>query len=128
MRRHGYRCVSASTPVWWWWGTSVVGREQEIGLLTERWRLAQEGEGLVVLLSGEPGIGKSRILTALRERLQDEIKGTLRLQCSPYHVNSPLYPTIDNFERTLKFGRDEPASSKLDKLEKLMAGQYGRPL
>ena len=108
--------------------TPLVGREQEIGLLTERWRLAQEGEGLVVLLSGEPGIGKSRILSALRERLHDEVKGTLRLQCSPYHVNSPLYPTIDNFERTLKFGRDEPASSKLDKLEGLMAGQYGRPL
>ena len=108
--------------------TPLVGREQEIGLLTERWRLAQEGEGLVVLLSGEPGIGKSRILSALRERLQDEVKSTLRLQCSPYHVNSPLYPTIDSFERTLEFGRDEPASSKLDKLERLMAGQYGRPL
>ncbi len=108
--------------------TPLVGREQEIGLLTERWRLAQEGEGLVVLLSGEPGIGKSRILSALRERLQDEVKRTFRLQCSPYHVNSPLYPTIDSFERTLEFGRDEPASSKLDKLERLMAGQYGRPL
>jgi class 3 adenylate cyclase/predicted ATPase len=108
--------------------TPLVGREQEIGLLTERWRLAQEGEGQVVLLSGEPGIGKSRILSALRERLQDEVKGTLHLQCSPYHVNSPLYPTIDNLDRALKFGRDEPASSKLDKLEELMVGRYGRPL
>jgi class 3 adenylate cyclase/predicted ATPase len=106
----------------------LVGREQEIGLLTERWHLAREGEGQVVLLSGEPGIGKSRILDALRERLQDQVKGTLRLQCSPYHVNSPLYPTIDTLERTLRFGRDEPASSKLDKLERLMVGQYERPV
>jgi class 3 adenylate cyclase/predicted ATPase len=106
----------------------LVGREQEIGLLTERWHLAQEGEGQVVLLSGEPGIGKSRILDALRERLQDQVKSTLRLQCSPYHVDSPLYPTIATLERTLRLGRDEPASSKLDKLERLMVGQYGRPL
>ena len=104
----------------------LVGREQEIGLLTERWHLAREGEGQVVLLSGEPGIGKSRILDALRERLQDQVKATLRLQCSPYHVDSPLYPTIDTLERTLRFGRDEPASSKLDKLERLMVGEYER--
>ena len=82
----------------------------------------------MVLLSGEPGIGKSRILSALRERLQAEVDRTLRLQCSPYHVNSAFYPTIDSFERALEFGRDEPASAKLDKLEALVAGQYGRPL
>ena len=105
----------------------LVGREQEIGLLTERWHLAQEGEGQVVLLSGEPGIGKSRILDALRERLQDQVKGTLRLQCSPYHVDSPLYPTIDTLERTLRFGRDEPASSKLDKLEEADGGTVRAP-
>ena len=108
--------------------TPLVGREQEIGLLLDRWQRAQEGEGQVVLLSGEPGIGKSRILNTLRERLADQGVGTLRFQCSPYHVNSALYPTIDNWERALKFGRDDSPESKLDKLEALMVRHYGLPL
>jgi class 3 adenylate cyclase len=108
--------------------TPLVGREQEIGLLLDRWQQAQEGEGQVVLLSGEPGIGKSRILSALHERLADQGVGTLRFQCSPYYVNSAFYPTIDNLERALKFGRDESPESKLDKLEALMVGHYGLPL
>jgi predicted ATPase len=81
-----------------------------------------------VLLSGEPGIGKSRVLSTLGERLEDQGVGTLRFQCSPYHVNSTYYPTIDNFERALKFARDESPESKLDKLEALMVGHYGLPL
>ena len=107
--------------------TPLVGREQEIGLLLDRWQRTHEGEGQVVLLTGEPGIGKSRILNTLRERLEDQGVGTLRFQCSPYYINSALYPSIDNFERALKFGRDEPAESKLDKLEALIVA-YGRPL
>jgi predicted ATPase len=108
--------------------TPLVGREQEIGLLMERWALSQDGEGQVVLLSGEPGIGKSHILSALRERLERQGAQTLRFQCSPYYINSALWPSIDNFERALKFGRDEPPESKLDKLEALMVTHYGRTL
>jgi class 3 adenylate cyclase len=107
--------------------TPLVGRELELGLLMDRWAHAQDGEGQVVLLSGEPGIGKSRILNALRERLATDGAKAMRFQCSPYYVNSAFWPSIDNFERTLKFARDESAESKLDKLESLIVGHYQRP-
>ncbi len=107
--------------------TGFVGREHELGLLMERWSLAQDGEGQVVLLSGEPGIGKSRILNELRARLETQGATSLRLHCSPYYVNSAFYPIIDNFERALRFARDDTAGQKLDKLEALVVGQYGRP-
>ena len=67
--------------------TPLVGREDEVGLLLRRWSLTRDGEGQVVLLSGEPGIGKSRILSTLRERLEVEGVQALRFQCSPYYVN-----------------------------------------
>ncbi len=108
--------------------TPLVGREEELDLLLRRWSQAKDGEGQVVLLSGEPGIGKSRILSALRERLEAQGVQALRFQCSPYYVNSAFWPIIDNFERALKFARDETADAKLDKLEALIVTHYGRPL
>ena len=108
--------------------TPLVGREVEVDLLLSRWSQARDGEGQVVLLSGEPGIGKSRILNAVHERLEAQGVQALRFQCSPYYVNSPFWPVIENFERTLKFTRDETTDSKLDKLEGLIVTKYGRPL
>ena len=108
--------------------TPLVGREEELDLLLRRWSQAKDGEGQVVLLSGEPGIGKSRILSALRERLEAQGVQALRFQCSPYYVNSAFWPVIDNFERALKFTRDETTDAKLDKLEALIVTHYGRPL
>jgi predicted ATPase/class 3 adenylate cyclase len=108
--------------------TPMVGRDGELDLLLRRWSQAKDGEGQVVVLSGEPGIGKSRILGALRERLEAQGVQVRRFQCSPYHVNSAFWPIIDHFERTLKFTRDETTDAKLDKLEALIVTQYGRPL
>jgi class 3 adenylate cyclase len=108
--------------------TPLVGRDEELDLLLRRWSQAKDGEGQVVLLSGEAGIGKSRILSALRGRLEAQDVQALRFQCSPYYVNSAFWPIIDNFERALRFTRDETADSKLDKLEALIVTHCGQPL
>ncbi|RWP32890.1 AAA family ATPase [Mesorhizobium sp.] len=101
--------------------TKLVGREQELALLLERWSRAEEGEGQVILLSGEPGIGKSRIVRALREHLANESYIPLSNYCSPYHTNSALYPVVGLLERAAHFDRDDTAEMKLDKLETLLA-------
>ena len=100
--------------------TSLVGREEEIGLLLKRWAQAKDGEGQVVLLSGEAGVGKSRILRAFRERLEDESHSRVLYYCSAYHLNSALYPAIEQLERVLRFARDEGPARKFDKLEAVL--------
>jgi class 3 adenylate cyclase/predicted ATPase len=100
--------------------TSLVGREHELGLLLDRWMLAKGGEGQVVLLSGEAGIGKSRMVQALREHVCDQAHFRLRYQCSPYHSNSAFYPIIQRLERAAGFFPGDTTDAKLDKLEKLL--------
>jgi predicted ATPase len=83
--------------------TELVGREEELELLLRRWSKAKSGEGQVVLLSGEPGIGKSRLTAALLERVAAEPHIRLRNFCSPQHTDSALYPTIGRIERAAGF-------------------------
>jgi class 3 adenylate cyclase/tetratricopeptide (TPR) repeat protein len=96
--------------------TPFVGRDQEIGLLLDRWRLASDGEGQVVLLSGEAGIGKSRISEILRERVA-EVGTRIRYQCSPYYTDTALFPAITQLRAAARIEPDDPPAAKLDKLE-----------
>jgi predicted ATPase/class 3 adenylate cyclase len=109
--------------------TPLVGREQEIGLLRERWAQVKEGAGQVVLLSGEAGIGKSRLVQVLQEQVASEPQAWLTpCQCSPYYQNTALYPMIDLLDRVvLRFERQDSARQKLRKLEGFVV-QYGLPL
>ena len=99
----------------------LVGRDEEIELLLRRWARAKAGDGQVVLISGEPGIGKSRIAAALEERLHAEPHLRLRYFCSPYHQDSALFPFIDQLGRAAGFARDDSPAAKLEKLEALLA-------
>ena len=101
--------------------TDLVGREEEIGLLLRRWTRAKAGEGQVVLLSGEPGIGKSRLTAALLEHIGTEPHGHLRCFCSPHHADSALYPIIGHLERAARLVYNDGLQTKLDKLDRLLA-------
>ena len=101
--------------------TELVGREEELELLLRRWAKANTGEGQVVLLSGEPGIGKSRLTAALMERLANEPHTRLRYFCSPQHTDSALYPIIGQMERAAGFAHDDMPQAKLDKLDAVLA-------
>ena len=109
--------------------TPLVGREQEVALLRERWAQVKDGLGQVVLLSGEAGIGKSRLVQVLKEQVATEPQAWLTpCQCSPYYQNTALYPLIDLLERVvLRFDREESPQQKLSKLEGHLV-QYGFPL
>jgi predicted ATPase len=101
--------------------TELVGREEELELLLRRWSKAKSGKGQVVLLSGEPGIGKSRLTAALLERLTAEPHTRLRYFCSPQHTDSALYPIISQMERAATFTPADSAQVKLDKLDTVLA-------
>jgi class 3 adenylate cyclase len=100
--------------------TALVGRDEEIELLLRRWSTAKTGEGQVVLLSGEAGIGKSRLTAALLERLATEPHTRLRYFCSPQHTDSALYPVIGQMERAAGFVHDDTPQARLDKLDALL--------
>jgi len=101
--------------------TELVGREEELDLLLRRWSKAKAGEGQVVLLSGEAGIGKSRLTAALLERLVTEPHTRLRYFCSPQRTDSALYPIIGQMERAARLTHNDTTQVKLDKLDALLA-------
>jgi class 3 adenylate cyclase/tetratricopeptide (TPR) repeat protein len=97
--------------------TPMIGRTSEVGLLLDRWERAKEGEGQSVLLSAEPGIGKSRITRALRERIAAEPHVSLHYQCSPFHGNSAFYPIVEQFERAAGFAHEDTPRERIAKME-----------
>ncbi|HKA55889.1 MAG TPA: adenylate/guanylate cyclase domain-containing protein, partial [Candidatus Binatia bacterium] len=101
--------------------TPLIGRAHEMGVLREQWEKARQGEGQVVLLSGEPGIGKSRLVQELKEQLGHEGVTRIEFRCSPYHQNSALYPIIDHLQHLLQFARDDTPAVKLEKLQHMLS-------
>jgi AAA ATPase domain/Adenylate and Guanylate cyclase catalytic domain len=101
--------------------TPLVGRDEELDLLQRRWEQAKRGEGCMVLISGEPGIGKSRIAQTIVERLGGEPHTRLRYFCSPHHQDSAFYPIIAQLERAAGFRREDTAEERLERLETVLA-------
>ena len=101
--------------------TPLVGRGEELQLMLSRWRLAEGRAGQVVLISGEPGIGKSRLVIALREMLQAEPMTLISYACSPHHTNSALFPFISQIERSAQFATDDSSEKRLGRLEWLLS-------
>jgi class 3 adenylate cyclase/predicted ATPase len=98
----------------------LIGREEEIELLERRWQRTKAGAGQVVLISGEPGIGKSRLTSAMLDQIASEPHSRLRYFCSPHHMHSALYPMIRELERAAGFARDDSARAKLAKLAAIL--------
>jgi class 3 adenylate cyclase/predicted ATPase len=105
--------------------TSFVGRDQEVALLADRWQQAIQGEGQVVVLSGEAGIGKSRIVETFCQLVSEEAHVTIRYQCSPYHIDSALHPIINQLEHAARFVADDSPTVKLGKLETALRDAAG---
>src|SRR5262249_17275978 len=103
--------------------TPLVGRDSEVTILREGWAQVKDGSGQVVLLSGEAGIGKSRLVHALKEHLTAESYTRIECRCSPYYQHTALYPVSDVLERMLHFRRDEAPEEKVQRLEAALA-QY----
>jgi nucleoside-triphosphatase THEP1 len=100
--------------------TPIVGREEELDMLVRRWRQAKSGEGRVVLVSGEPGIGKSRLTAALQEHLKGEPHFGVRYFCSPQHQGSALQPVIAQLKAAAGFSREDTSEAQIAKLEALL--------
>ena len=98
--------------------STLVGREHELGLLRERWKLAKDCEGQIILLCGEAGIGKSRLARDFSMAISRDLRFNLSYQCSPHHTNSAFYPIIARLQRTVFFSETDSTEDKLDKLEK----------
>jgi len=103
--------------------TPLVGRDEELDLLQRRWQQIQSGEGRIVLISGEPGIGKSRLVRAFQDRLADY--AVLSFYCSPSYQDSAFYPVIAQLERAAGFERDDPPEERLAKFEALVHPSIG---
>src|SRR5215813_12901419 len=101
--------------------TPLVGRAEELALLRRRWEQAKQGAGQVVLLSGEPGIGKSRLVQEFKEQLTDEGVMRVEFRCSPYHQHSALYPIIEHLQHLLQFAREDGPATKLEKLQQTLS-------
>ncbi len=114
--RFGMRQGAGTTP--------LVGRSEELALLLRRWGRAKDGEGQVALLSGEPGIGKSRLAQALCESIAAEPHNLIRYQCSPYHTNSALHPIAEQIRRMAGIDADDEAEEQLEKLETLLGQAF----
>jgi class 3 adenylate cyclase len=104
----------------------LVGREEELGLLRRRWEQTKAGAGQVVLLSGEPGIGKSRLVQTLKEQVSAEGATRIEFRCSAYHQNSAFYPLVEHLQRLLQFAPHDTPQAKLAKLQQVLA-QYRFP-
>ncbi len=107
--------------------TPLVGRDEELGLLLRHWEQAKDGRGQVVLLMGEAGIGKSRLVQELKDRVARDGYTRIEFRCSPYYQHTAFYPVIDHLQRLLQFQRDDTPTGKLDKLERMLQ-EYPFPL
>jgi class 3 adenylate cyclase/tetratricopeptide (TPR) repeat protein len=105
-------------------GLPLIGRAHEMGLMRERWHLARQGEGQIVTVTGEAGIGKSRAIEALQEELAGEAHARVHLQCSPYHSDSALYPVIQYLNRAAGFAPADSSDARAEKLGALLAARH----